>query len=108
MDSKLDKLETGMTRLQDTQGNQMEMMNLMPKAQNLPEDLINQYMPAEGAGRRLQAKRAPPVSPGNKGAQPSQAKTEATQIHKEDLDMADNSDNSGDLFSDGVQKRKIS
>ena len=107
VDSKLDKLETGMTRLQDTQGNQMKMMKLMLKAQNVPEDLINQYMPAEGAGRRLPAKWAPPVSPANKGAQPSQAKAQATQIHAEDQDMADNSDNSGDLFSDGVQKRKF-
>ena len=68
VDSKLDKLEPGMTRLQNTQGNQMEMMKLMLKAQNVPEDLINQYMPVGGAGRRPQAKRAPPVSPANKGA----------------------------------------
>ena len=107
VNSKLDKPETGMTRLQDTQGNQMEMMKLLLKAQIVPEDLINQYMPAGGAGHRPQAKRVPPVSPANKGAQPSQAKTEATQIHEEDQDMADNSDDSGDLFSDGVQKRKF-
>ena len=107
VDSKLDKLETGMTRLQDTQRNQMEMMKLMLKAQKMPEDLINQYMPAGGTGRRPQANRAPSVSPANKGAQPSQAKTKATQIHEEDQDMADNSGDSGDLFSDGVQKRKF-
>ena len=59
VDSKLDKLETGMTWLQDTQGNQMGMMKLMLKAQNVPQNLINQYMRAGGAGRRPQAKRAP-------------------------------------------------
>ena len=67
VDSKLDKLKTGMTRLQDTQGNQMEMMKLMLKPQNVPEDLINQYMPGGGAGRRPQAKRAPSVSPAKQG-----------------------------------------
>ena len=105
--SKLDKLETGMTRLQDTKGNQMDMMKLMLKAQNVPEGLINQYMPPGGAGCRPQAKGARPVSAANKGAQPSQAKTKATQIHEEYQDMADNSDDSGNLFDDCVKKQKF-
>ena len=42
LDSKLDKLETGMTRLQDRRGNEIEMMKLMLKAQNVPEDFIKQ------------------------------------------------------------------
>ena len=85
----------------------MEMMKLMLKAQNVPDDLINQYMPAGGAGRRPQARRTPPVSPGNKGAQLSQAKTEATQIHEEEQDMAENNDNSGDCSVTACQNKNF-
>ena len=59
-DCKLDKLETGMTRLQDTEGNQMGMIKLMLKAQNAPEEWINQYMPAGSATRRPQANKPHP------------------------------------------------
>ena len=45
VDGNLCSLENNMEKLQSTQNNQLGMMQLMPKAQGVPQELIVQYMP---------------------------------------------------------------